>query len=749
MANYFTELTSYAVMASNNSERMATHHNRRDYFLLNDGYDDESLPTDRLQGFPDPDPDPNLEPDSLLDIPSSEILPSESISQALAESSSSAIPHPQKRQRPAPVTRWMWDYFQITEIDQEWINKKTKKRELKDRDIRCAYINDKTGLQCSWATLDSLRQTSTTNMRRHLEKHAILSPQLHFTASNKTEQPTIVDYMAKNKNLSHQQLLEKNILRWIIKDKHAFTTVESPAFHQIFHDIPGISLPPSSRSTLRRRLVETFKIQRLQLKEELAVTCKSIALSLDIWTSKNHLPILAIIGHWLTEDFKYQEKVLEFTELHGIHSGENLATAVQCTLSELDLESKVIAITGDNASNNEVMASELYHALKESSPEIQFHGVDSYIRCLAHILNLIVKDILRALKSGSTQEAYAVCDSLREGEPITTQTALAKLRILALWISRSPQKRQKWKEICQYMDLPDRFIEYDVETRWNSTYRMLDSGLKAKYQINRFLALQTEIPPFTDNDWQRLSQIHQVLTKFNELTLFISEKRPQISLAIPLYYELHDLLHEGAEIQGAFAGIDHDIAAAMKEGLKKYKKYYTFVDECDTYYTALILDPRVKGDLILGELDDKEAGSLIIEAIRSNIQQRYSKEGESPQPGVSRRSTPETTRNNVESRMLQRLQPPTQPFVSDINRYFDSPRVSIIDTTDPDWLCNWWRIHKDEMPQMAAAARDYLAIPASEVAVERLFNTARDILGVRRFSMKGDTIRMLMLMNDI
>jgi hypothetical protein len=34
---------------------------------------------------------------------------------------------------------------------------------------------------------------------------------------------------------------------------------------------------------------------------------------------------------------------------------------------------------------------------------------------------------------------------------------------------------------------------------------------------------------------------------------------------------------------------------------------------------------------------------------------------------------------------------------------------------------------------MAAAARDYLAIPASEVAVERVFSTARDVLGIRRF----------------
>jgi len=45
----------------------------------------------------------------------------------------------------------------------------------------------------------------------------------------------------------------------------------------------------------------------------------------------------------------------------------------------------------------------------------------------------------------------------------------------------------------------------------------------------------------------------------------------------------------------------------MKEGLNKYEKYYTFKDESEIYYTALVLDPRVKGDLISGELEDKEA----------------------------------------------------------------------------------------------------------------------------------------------
>lgn len=218
---------------------------------------------------------------------------------------------------------------------------------------------------------------------------------------------------------------------------------------------------------------------------------------------------------------------------------------------------------------------------------------------------------------------------------------------------------------------------------------------------------------------------------------------------MPVYYELHDLLHEASDLQGSFTDIDEDIAAAMKKGLKKYEKYYTFADDSDTFYTALILDPRVKGDLILSELDDKEAGQLIIEAIRTNLHQRYPRESRSPQSKISGCSLPEIKQSSVESRMLERLQPSTQLRFSDIDQYFDGPRVGVIDIADPNWLFNWWRVHRNEMPQMAAAARDYLAIPASEVAVERLFSQARNLLGVRRYSLKGETMRTLMLMDDI
>ncbi|KAJ8100213.1 hypothetical protein POJ06DRAFT_281345 [Lipomyces tetrasporus] len=77
----------------------------------------------------------------------------------------------------------------------------------------------------------------------------------------KKPKPSILAYIGQREKLSPQKLLEKNILRWIVADKQPFTTIESPAFRQIFHDIPGITLPFISRGVLRQRLVDDFAAQ--------------------------------------------------------------------------------------------------------------------------------------------------------------------------------------------------------------------------------------------------------------------------------------------------------------------------------------------------------------------------------------------------------------------------------------------------------------------------------------------------------
>jgi hypothetical protein len=49
---------------------------------------------------------------------------------------------------------------------------------------------------------------------------------------------------------------------------------------------------------------------------------------------------------------------------------------------------------------------------------------------------------------------------------------------------------------------------------------------------------------------------------------------------------------------------------------------------------------------------------------------------------------------------------------------------------------------------LAKAARVLLAVSASEVDVERLFSGCRDEFGIRRHSLKADTVRVLTLLRS-
>jgi hypothetical protein len=89
--------------------------------------------------------------------------------------------------------------------------------------------------------------------------------------------------------------------------------------------------------------------------------------------------------------------------------------------------------------------------------------------------------------------------------------------------------------------------------------------------------------------------------------------------------------------------------------------------------------------------------------------------------------------------------------ISDIDIYFDTPpitfRLSKLDDQS-QWILDYWNSCKYEYPLMFQAVRDYIPIPGSEVDIERLFNTRRDMLGLRRFSMSGNTLGMMMMLKD-
>jgi hypothetical protein len=85
-----------------------------------------------------------------------------------------------------------------------------------------------------------------------------------------------------------------------------------------------------------------------------------ISLSLDAWTSSNNYAFLAIVAHYITKsgdlgmipptycqdfiDEKIEELLIDFRELLGEHSGENMAEAVWETLTKYGISDRVCSL---------------------------------------------------------------------------------------------------------------------------------------------------------------------------------------------------------------------------------------------------------------------------------------------------------------------------------------------------------------------------------------------------------------------
>lgn len=161
---------------------------------------------------------------------------------------------------------------------------------------------------------------------------------------------------------------------------------------------------------------------------------------------------------------------------------------------------------------------------------------------------------------------------------------------------------------------------------------MIQDGLQAKAQVKKWIEHQNESPQFTPDDWSQLQQVEMVLSKFDEFTQLVSRHQSQISLVIPVYYEVYDMLEDAASAQGDFSDLSSDIALAFSAGLKKYKKYYELMDGQDAYYIALILDPRFKTLLLEKELGQVMAAKAI-GSVKETLHEQYTLK---PMPDLSK-----------------------------------------------------------------------------------------------------------------
>ena len=100
-----------------------------------------------------------------------------------------------------------------------------------------------------------------------------------------------------------------------------------------------------------------------QLKIILQSISSQIYLSFDLWTSLNSLPLLAVVGHWISESAKAVSLLLGLRYVKGQHSGENISQAVLSVIQDFNIQDKVGYLVLDNASNNNTASVEIYQQL--------------------------------------------------------------------------------------------------------------------------------------------------------------------------------------------------------------------------------------------------------------------------------------------------------------------------------------------------------------------------------------------------
>lgn len=103
-------------------------------------------------------------------------------------------------------------------------------------------------------------------------------------------------------------------------------------------------------------------------------------------------PSFRITVHYLDDLWSLVSVALDFVNSDGKHAGTDIANLFFKVVKEFGLEGKIQGITVDNASANTTFMSELKRLLTNFDPENQ------HFRCIAHILNLAVQDILKLLK---------------------------------------------------------------------------------------------------------------------------------------------------------------------------------------------------------------------------------------------------------------------------------------------------------------------------------------------------------------
>jgi hypothetical protein len=606
------------------------------------------------------------------------------------------IEHPKKQSKARKKTSIVYQYFNTSDASNASC-------------LEC----EKNG-----AKFTSNIQQATSHAILHLESaHSITNTT--SKSSGATKQPTVT-----------QEMFHNALTQWIATTAQAFSVVDNSEFAKMLSLYrPNFSIPSPYKIT--QNISKLYENDRQNLKDLIDSTCETIALSLDIWTSDNHEAFLAIIGHWTTQVFNYEEHLLDFIHLEGRHTAEAQAALVLGCLQAYKIASKLVIMVGDNANVNPCLADIVQKLITSelNGDPSDFHGRESFVGCLAHQLNLMVQEILK-----------------------NRFVALKKVKAIAKETNLQPQQREKWKKLSGDKN---KFIERNVKTRWNSTLRMIQDALDCRTVADEYAKLcqLDETRALNNDDWALLTQLCTMLKPFEEVTNHVSESQPTIAEGLMLYMYLRDLYVDAELVTKNQAhlvtnqfmmNMDKSIVAAVMRSAETFIEYYEKTFKLEVFGICSVLDPRYKNSWIEPAKKHNQTALDNFEAlVINNIEVRLSDLAEAKTPNSSQ-SDVVATLSPFETWKRKLMPQPRNEEQSEIRKFLQDKHVGDEEKFN---LLGWWRdVGSKQYPLLAQVARQFLSVPSASACVERVFNASKDQYGVRRHRLSASRFRQLIML---
>ncbi|KMT01216.1 hypothetical protein BVRB_9g212350 [Beta vulgaris subsp. vulgaris] len=360
--------------------------------------------------------------------------------------------------------------------------------------------------------------------------------------------------------------VRKALIYMIIVDGLSFQHVMKSGFrHFISVVCPGFLIP--SGLSLARDCYRLYLSEKSKLKEQLHNSCQRICVTTDTWTSIQDKNYLSVTAHFIDNDWELHEKIINFCPMFT-QQGEAIGKGIKECLESWGLEDKLFTVTVDNASYNDFACTDLRKMAQQTG--CVSDGKYLQIRCIAHVINVIVSDAI---------EENGLC--------------IERVRHAVKFVKVSTARKRRFKDLAQKFNVESKcYLCLDDPTNWNSTYMMLETAMKFQ-RVFSALNLPDEMgvslnerPPDA-HDWKKIERLVVFLEGFYLFTRRISN-----SLYVTSNKGLYEIMALNNILKKWVQNVDLDFQAMAISMKQKYDKYWGNVEKMNMLiYIAVIHIP--------------------------------------------------------------------------------------------------------------------------------------------------------------